>query len=220
MPAQKMIPGAYATKIAKKCQPTIYQEIGFSRSNDDWKYDIPCEINLGPFKLPTQPVVYYYIRQDDDYYYVCYCFYHWMDYTHCPPGKVFGGEHRSDFEGAIIRVPRFNPDGREPDHPEHKYITVCHDKFLSSAKAYRSVWIEFGGHGVHPGLYDGSNAGIEIFRYVRLINMDRLGKKYWQIIEKDFNKTGVHLPWQWSDNGKYAGWFWDRPDELFKAYFN
>ena len=209
---KKMIVGAYSTKIAKKVFPDIYQEVGFSRMNDNWKYDIPCEINFGDFVLPKQPVVYYYIRQDDEYYYVCYCFYHYLDYTNCPPGKIFGGEHRSDFEGALIRIKRFNPDGRMPERDS--IITIAHNKYIYSQHVWR-ILIKAGSHAIYPGGIP-SRSYLTITDNIRLINMDKLPQSYWRTVEAEFKESGVNLPWTWSHQGKYKGWFWNQPDQLFE----
>ena len=213
MKSLKNITGDRGRWLAKVLMPHVKQALGMGRLNDNWKYDVPCEINFTrKFVFPKQPVVYYWIRQDRKYIYAGYALYHRLDYTNCPFGKLVGGQHKNDFEGFVVRAEKFLPHHSPPYWTD--IVCVCHHTYPREfhRSAYQNVWVEEKGHGIKPtGPWYNIRPYIAIApTHWRYLSMDRWTKKYWQEVTKKFAKTGVKTPKSWAD-----GKFWERPDLLF-----
>ena len=217
--SEPMIIGDYGLRIALKLLPIIKQEIGYCCGSLNWLWDIPCKINLGAFEIPTQPVFYYWVRQNKTHYFIGFGVNHWRDYTHFLPGKLVD-QHPFDFEAVLIESPKYNPLGRPPDHRKRQIITVCHKNMLTSADYQNQIWIEKGGHGVHPGPYRGGNNPQTINKNFQLIPIPSKApdQAYWQAVQEAFAIHGVGLPWTWNHTSKEEtkGWFWRAPERLLE----
>jgi hypothetical protein len=219
----KVIPPKRAFSLAETHQPIAWQ--GF---NHFW--DFPCEILTGIngemlTAMTRGPVAYYWCRTDGkDYYYIGYAFYHTQDWAPFPANLLPGEVHRHDLEGVLCRVPYYLPHCSPQKLVWTKgldIITVFHHelKHWSSVGVYRPyVEIDSGGHGIHS--YNPC-AAKKVYLYVedwRLLPFEPImadGSRR-EIIRQNFNNNGVHLPDEWSNHGQYKGWFWSKPDELFK----
>lgn len=210
-----IISGKRGVSLARRHLPIIYQ--GF-----DSFYDIPTEIQLGDFKPTPKPSCYYWVRCDEVHYYLGYAFYHYQDWTSCIPAKPFD-EHKDDFEGVLIQVPYYLPHNKPKSSA--KMITVHHHELLTETyddEAKPTILIEAQSHAISPSEpCDLSNSQNYILtNNIRLINIDSLGETWFETMRDEFNKHGVNMPDQWSHHGKYTGWFWNCPDDLFKVMFS
>ncbi len=195
-------------KLLRRHRPTIFLGL-------ESLYDIPGEISFDPFKPSAEPVVYAWARMDEKYYYFAYCLYHWMDWA--KGLEKLWDEHRHDFEGILVRFPYYPKHSKPVGNAD--LITVFHHELRAAYNvAVPSVRVEPCGHGILP-----ATTGLTLPYMVigprngKLIMYDRLDPAYLQAVELEFNNNGVHLPHQWAHNGKFKGWFRERPDLLFEA---
>jgi hypothetical protein len=213
-----IIIGKRGVSLCRRHLPTIYQELNNF-------YDIPCEIYLGDlndFKPNPKPVLYYWVRTDEQFYYIGYVFYHPKDYTNFIPGKPFD-EHLHDLESILLQTPYYLPNCKPKSSA--KIITVYHHELKTESyddEAKPCVVISAGGHGISPcepmDLSNSSNYFLT--QSFKIINIDSLGETWFETMKTEFNKHSVHMPDQWSHNGKYEGWMWTNPDDLFKVMFS
>ncbi len=217
----KVISPKRAYNLAETHSPVAYQ--GFRHF-----WDYPVEIKLGgdpraqfPEAMTEKPVAYFWARTDGaKFYYIGYAIFHAMDWAKLPSSLLPGEVHRYDLEGVLCRVPYYLPHCRPI--PPCTIITVFHHELKSwqSRGDYRPcVWIEPGGHGIRS--FDPRcDTGVQLkVGDWRLLPFDPImeSPKNRETIREEFNNNKVNLPDQWSDRGRYPGWFWSRPDELFAA---
>jgi hypothetical protein len=194
--------------LAQHHFPTIHQ--GYHRL-----HDIPCAINHEKFEPPDKPTIYYWVRANSDHYFLGYAVYHYLDWTNCPFGRLVGGQHRHDFEGILVRTPYYLP--HHTPSRIHDRVTVCHNnlKYCLRDIGPNNVYIEARGHGIHAHAYDMPVAdNWVVVMNPHFINLDKLGRKWWDITQKIFNLEGVAMPDQWGRQG-YKGLLYKNPARLF-----
>ncbi len=211
----QIITGKRGVSLARRHLPIIYQ--GF-----DSFYDIPTQIELGDFKPTPKPSCYYWVRTDEVHYYLGYAFYHYQDWTSCIPAKPFD-EHSHDFEGVLIQIPYYLPHNKPKSSA--KIITVYHHELKTETyddDVKPTILIEAQSHAISPSepsdLSDSQN--YILTNNIRLVNIDSLGETWFETMRVEFNKHGVSMPDQWEHHGKYVGWMWTNPDDLFKVMFS
>ena len=213
----KTIEPKRAHRLAKKWPPRIIQEVKH-------EYDLISPISLRPFFLPIgQEIVYFSAKEDAKYYYLLYCIYHWKDWS---DSKRFGGvirqkldTHRHDFEG-ILRI----VDKRT------NYIvnvaTIFHHEIKIHDRFFGGFNIESEGHGISAKYASPLNVNFLEYTKYKLLNINTPRAQTWLrgIVQREFNKHGVQMPWQWSDwllekrfgKRKIAGLIYDDPAKLIK----
>ncbi len=217
----KVLPSPRAYSLAETHAPIAH--CGFHRYLD-WPTKI--ELNSNPMgeifeSMNGFPVCYYWARTDGrKYYYIGFALFHQADWAPFPANLLPGETHRFDLEGILVRAPYYTPHSKPIRGID--VLTVHHHELKSFriADDYRpEVSIEYGGHGIES--YD-PKAMVDVCLEVRkwtLIPFDPImsNPKRREEIRQAFNNNGVHLPDQWGANGAFVGWFWSKPDELFRV---
>jgi hypothetical protein len=215
----KTIIYARGVSLAKRHLPLIWQ--GFESL-----WDIPCKIyleDLDNFKPDPKPTLYYSVKTDEQNYYILYCFFHPKDWAKFPSSLLPGEVHDCDFEGILLQTPYYLPQHKPKSSA--KIITVAHHALLIESyedDSRPAVVIDSQGHAITPcdpsEIPDSQN--YLLLKTFKFINLDKQGTVWWDTIKLEFNKHSVHMPDQWSHNGKYEGWMWTNPDDLFKVMFS
>lgn len=204
----KVLEQKRALNVARKCMPVFIQEF-------ESEFDIPCKINFGhEFSFNPRPHVYYYAWTDQEFYYVLYIFYHYHDWAK-GIAKIWD-EHRHDLEGCLVRTEYFLPHNKV--HESYCSFSVFHKEFRKGVSLDRDdcIFIESRGHGITP-IYDRTKIKKKNILTIGKPSMEHfdLTPTVWKAYQDAFNPN-VHMPNQWSDHGKYMGWMWTKPDELFR----
>lgn len=202
------VDGRHALFLAQRHRPIVYQAVRKL-------FDVPTRIEFGPFRPTGRPVTYYWIRTDAQFYYCGYAWYHWKDWTACPPGMLVGGEHRHDFEGAVVRVPYYLPHHRPPDSELSVITTYHHEWKRGRASGLWFVFIHAGSHAVEPCGATPPDGNCLIVHDCEWISLDDMGFTEWETTKEEFNHNSVSMPDQWSDRGEHRGALWNEPGSVF-----
>jgi hypothetical protein len=210
--------------LLKDYIPTIYQYI-------ESVYDFICGINFG-YSLPfdPRPPLYHWAVEDDDFFYLGYAVYHYQDTASL---------HRHDLESILLQIDK-------ETHYITRQCTVSHLDLIFTYPLNQdddaTFIIEEKGHGIRSLQQHGFDLSKNSIMYINFDTSYRFNLKHiwntnvWEQLQKQFGNT-VNLPDRYVDmsvkgieayikaknpiiEGERVrtsrGWFWNRPDLLFK----
>ena len=221
----KVVNPRKALVLARKWKPIFIQEFKSP-------LDLICPIQLTESQIiPEEPEIYFSVKEDESFYYIFYMVYHYADYSDLPFLLKELDEHRHDDEGVLLAISKkYNSRMASASRAHSKILFDDSSRNFGNNEGKKwaaTFYIEHGGHGINQYDIELNQHRHNSIRYknYKLTNMhnQRVWKYLTKVVEPEFAKHGVSMPWRWNDNRlsrkyrkKSEGLIWNDPAKLFR----